>query len=172
MKAIKKICAVPLALALIFGSMTSALASSNGNSITFHEENLDLNVNHVSGKATEATEVTGIEPKIDIGGAFTFSTNGTNGETLVSTEFYFTKSTAKVNAKATGLPNSYIIYLERKDTLVWTTVSTATYYTSNNGTVYGITHTGLSTTKKYRLRFYSPNGTVNGSGTVTNYKKA
>lgn len=166
MKLIKRFIAIPVAIVALLGSTLTVFAESSD--LTFHTEVVDIT--DLPEAHIQAEPVSGIQPRIDSDGSFTFETDGTDpvGATLVSSEFKFTSTTSEIKAKAFGTPNSYTIYLEKRGLTGWSAVSTATYYTG--GTIYGVTHTGLSTSATYRLRFYSPDGFISGSGTISNYK--
>lgn len=108
------------------------------------------------------------KPYINKDGTFEFRTSGNGvGKTLVSSSFKFSATSSKITIDAGGSPDSYTVYLEKQVILgVWSTVKTVTYYT---GGVYEYTFTDLSTSAKYRLRFYSEDEEVHGSGTISNY---
>ena len=105
-------------------------------------------------------------PYINSDGSFTIETSGGVGETLVSSSFKFSSTTSQINITAFGEPDSYTVYLEKKSGLSWKIVKTVTYYTGN---LYGYTFTDLSTSATYRLRFFSPDGKITGTGTISNY---
>jgi hypothetical protein len=87
----------------------------------------------------------------------------------VSSSFGFSSTSSRITAKATSELNvsSYTIYLEKRVLFVWTVAETVTYYV--DGTNYYYDFTDLSTSATYRLRFYSPDGKIIGSGSISNY---
>ncbi len=106
-------------------------------------------------------------PTINSDGTFTFETSGGVGETLVSSTFKFSGTTSKITLGAYSTKaKSYTVYLEKKSGLIWTTVKTVTYYTGGD---YEYTFTNLDTSATYRLRFFSPDGKIIGTGSISNY---
>lgn len=144
--------------------LTTIPAFAANGSLTFTVEPAqDLPQAHESAVPISVDTPT---PYINSDGSFSIETSGGVGETLVSSSFKFSSTTSQINITAYGEPNSYTVYLEKKSGLSWKTVKTVTYYT---GKLYGYTFTDLSTSATYRLRFYSPDGKITGSGTISNY---
>lgn len=111
--------------------------------------------------------IIGIEPMIEADGSFSFETGTNLGDSLISTTFNISSSSIGVNIIAHGEADSFIVYLERKDYLIWVVEKSVTYYT--DGQIWGYTFNNLDISKKYRLRFVSLNGRVWGNGNISNY---
>lgn len=138
------------------------------NSLNFYEEKVNTDTLPLETEKAVETETPSIEPRINWDGSFTFYTSGIGGATLVSSEFKFIKNFGRVIISSWGGDaDKLIVYLEKEVGLIWTTVKSVEF--PRSGGFYD--YTGLSTSAKYRLRFYAPGGTADGSGALTNYQK-
>lgn len=162
----KKIVATIMVMILMGTTMAPMDVKAQGNNITFTVEIADDISTESDAIAYEIED--GIMPYINSDGTFSFTTNGYDvpGATLVSDAFKFSATTAQLNITSYSDVDYYYVYLEKDTLLGWSKVMTITFHT---GGLYGLTLTDLSTSAKYRLRFYSPNGTASGNGTISNY---
>lgn len=155
-----------LTLTLILVSTTIYASDSMDNELKFNTEFVEDNDLPITNSEAILVKDTHIQPFINDDGTLSFETSGKIGETLVSSTFKFTKSTSKLTLTASGDPSSYHVYLEKKGTFKWSQVKDITFYT---GGTYEYTFSDLSTSGTYRLRFYSPDGKVKGTGSISNY---